>query len=267
MRRTLLLLLAGCLAPGVTQAAPAPEVPAAACEWSHGAIVRGPVDAKRIAWVFTGHEFAEGGETILEALATHRAPATFSFTGDFLRTPAFAPLVRRMLAAGHVVGPHSDKHLLCCDWTERDTTLVTREAFERDVRDNLRELARFGVEPAAVRYWVPSYEWFNREVSAWSLALGLQVFSFTPGPRANADYTSENDPRFVSSAQIVENLLTRERDDPRGLNGFVILQHVGAGPGRRDKMHDHLGGLLAELKRRGYEFVRVNELLDRCARP
>jgi len=39
--------------------------------------------------------------------------------------------------------------------------------------------------------------------------------------------------------------------------------HVGAGPGRRDKMHDRLGELLDVLSSRGYRFVRVDELLGR----
>jgi hypothetical protein len=37
--------------------------------------------------------------------------------------------------------------------------------------------------------------------------------------------------------------------------------HVGAGPGRTDKLHDRLGELLRELSRDGYAFVRVDELL------
>ena len=42
-----------------------------------GALIRGPRDRKAIALVFTGHQFAEGGETILGALASHRARASF----------------------------------------------------------------------------------------------------------------------------------------------------------------------------------------------
>lgn len=37
--------------------------------YSEGAIVRGPVERKQIALVFTGHEFAEGAATMLDVLA------------------------------------------------------------------------------------------------------------------------------------------------------------------------------------------------------
>jgi peptidoglycan/xylan/chitin deacetylase (PgdA/CDA1 family) len=235
-----------------------------ACDVVHGGITRGPRDAKRLALVFTGDTFAEGGDVVLDALAARRAPAAFFLTGNFLRTPDFAPLVRRMVAEGHLVGPHSDRHLLYADWTARDKTLVTHEAFVRDVEDNLRELERFGVARAGVRHWVPPYEWYNAEVARWSDALGLRVFTFTPGPRANADYTGEADRNFVASSTIVANVLARERDDPHGLNGFVLLMHVGAGPGRADKMHARLGELMDALLARGYAFDRADRLLDRC---
>lgn len=223
--------------------------------------MRGPAGARRIALLFTGHEFAEGADTILRELDRRSAKASFFLTGDFLRRPDFEPLVRRIVSGGHYLSPHSDRHLLYCGWDSSRPTLVTREAFRRDVEDNLREVERFGVKRQDVRFWVPPYEWYNAEIAGWSEALGLRVITFTPGTRANADYTGEADRNFVSSAAIVESILARERSDPQGLNGFLLLMHVGAGPGRRDKMHDRLGALLDQLRERGYAFVRVDELL------
>lgn len=234
---------------------------AQAAQYSHGGIIRGPSGGRRIALVFTGHAFAEGGATILDELARRGARASFFLTGDFLRTPAFAPLVRRIVAEGHYLGPHSDKHLLYCAWDAREKTLVTREALARDLEDNLRAIQPFGVPRAAVRYWVPAYEWYNAEIAAWSAGLGLTLVNFTPGTRSNADYTGEADANFVSSQRIVDSILARERDDPQGLDGYLLLQHVGAGPGRADKMHARLGALLDELTARGYRFVRVDVLL------
>ena len=232
-------------------------------ETSHGGILRGSSHAREIALEFTGHEYAEGGQVILDQLARRRARASFFFTGDFLRRSEFAPLVRRIVSEGHYLGPHSDKHLLYCGWEASRPTLVSRETFRRDLEDNLAELERFAVRRAGVRYWVPPYEWFNEEIAAWSLEAGLQIVNFTPGTRANADYTGESDRNFVTSQAILDSILERERTGPNGLNGFLLLMHVGAGPGRRDKMHDRLGELLDVLSSRGYRFVRVDELLGR----
>jgi peptidoglycan/xylan/chitin deacetylase (PgdA/CDA1 family) len=239
----------------------AAQGPAGAPARAHGGIIRGPTDERRIALEFTGHQFAEGGTAILDELARRGARASFFLTGEFLRTPAFAPLVRRIIGEGHYLGPHSDRHLLYCDWEQRDKTLVTQRAFERDVEDNLRALEAFGVPRAAVGHWVPPYEWYNAEIAAWSARLGLAIVNFTPGTSSTADYTGEADRNFVPSQQIVASILAREQEDPHGLRGYLLLLHLGAGPGRTDKLHSRFGELLDALAGRGYTFVRVDDLL------
>ena len=113
---------------------------------SDGGIVRGPVAEKKIALVFSGDTFAEGGETILNELARHHAKASFFLTGNFLTNTNFAPLIRRIIADGNYVGPHSDKHLLFCDWSQAKKTLVTRDEFRADIAANLEKIERFGVK-------------------------------------------------------------------------------------------------------------------------
>lgn len=227
-----------------------------------GAIVRGPVGRKHLALVFTGHEYAEGGEAILDALTRRRAKASFFLTGDFLRNPAFRPLVDRLVREGHYLGPHSDRHLLYCDWTDRKT-LVSRDAFRADLDANAREILARGFEaPSTARYFLPAYEWCNREIVSWARDLGFTTVNMTAGTRANADYTEDGAANHVSSRAIVESILRRDASDPAGLDGFLLLMHVGAGPRRTDKLHVRLAELLDTLGTRGYRFVRIDELLN-----
>lgn len=227
---------------------------------SRGTIVRGPTDLKRLALVFTGHEFAEGAETILRELRGHDGRASFFLTGAFLDQAPLAPLIRRMHADGHYVGPHSDQHLLYCEWDAARTLRVTEAEFVIDLRENVAGLEHHGIRERHC-FFVPPYEHYNAAIADWSAALGWTLVSFTPGTRSNADYTGEADPNFVSSQAILDSILNREREDPQGLNGFILLLHLGSGPGRTDKFHDRLGELLDELQGRGYAFVRVDELL------
>lgn len=231
-------------------------------ERADGGIIRGPKMAKTIALEFTGHEYAEGGEIILDQLRQHGAKASFFLTGDFLRNKANRNLIRHIVADGHYLGPHSDRHLLYCAWEAGKRTIVTKEEFRRDLENNVREIARLGLKQGRIRYWIPAYEWYNPEISQWSLELGLQLINFTPGTGSNADYTGEADKNFLSSDRIIEGILSKESTDPDGLNGFLLLMHVGAGPGRKDKMHDRLGELLETLSAKGYRFVRVDDLLN-----
>jgi peptidoglycan/xylan/chitin deacetylase (PgdA/CDA1 family) len=230
-------------------------------EWRLGAAIRGPKNHKQLALVFTGHSFAEGGEMILNELARHNAKGSFFFTGDFLTNSNFAPLVQRIVKAGHYLGPHSDKHLLYCSWDETNKTLVDRAEFRADLGANLQKIQGLGVNWAETRYFLPPYEHYNRDISQWTLEMGLTLINFTPGTRSNADYTGEADKNFVSSQKIFNSIVARERDAPNGLNGFILLLHIGAGPGRVDKFHARFGELLDYLKGNGYELVRVDELL------
>lgn len=230
-------------------------------EVSEGGIIRGSKTEKRIALEFTGDRFAEGGSAILNALVKHHAKASFFLTGDFLDNSEFKPLVARMTKDGHFVGPHSDKHLLYCPWDGPKKTLVTRAAFERDLSENVQKLRKSHVL-GLISFWLPAYEWYNQDIVNWSADMGYTLVNYTPGTKSNADYTEENAKNFVSSQAILASIYKKEREDPHGLNGFLLLMHIGAGPGRKDKLADHLGELLDQLSAKGYQFVRVDELLS-----
>ncbi|MGQ9648956.1 MAG: polysaccharide deacetylase family protein [Phycisphaerae bacterium] len=229
--------------------------------YDRGGIIRGPRDHKQIALIFTGGKYGEGATAILNALSTRGIKGSFFVTGDFMRVPEHQAHLRRIVAEGHYLGPHSDAHLLYYPWEDRDQTLVTESAFRADLEKNLADLSRYGRTREQMRYFIPPYEWYNEKIVTWAHEMGLVLFNFTPGTRSNADYMADSDPRFVSSLRIVQSILEYESSRPDGLNGFLLLLHLGAGPDRSDKMHLHIGPLLDELTRRGYSFVRVDEML------
>jgi endoglucanase len=90
----------------------------------------------------------------------------------------------------------------------------------------------------------------------------LQLVDFSPGTRSNADYTfPEMGNKYVSSDVIMHSILQYEKQSTNGLNGFILLVHIGTDPRRTDKFYDHLPELINELKKKGYEFVKIDELL------
>jgi peptidoglycan/xylan/chitin deacetylase (PgdA/CDA1 family) len=232
------------------------------CQLREGGIIRGAASSRRIALVFTGHQFAEGGPAILDELAKHQSKGSFFLTGDFLANTNFAPLVRRILKEGHYLGPHSDRHLLYCPWEGPKKTLVTRDQFRADIESNLKKIAGFGVRRGDVRYFLPPFEHYNEDIAVWSKELGLTLINYTPGTRSNADYTGEGGQNFVPSKVIFDSVVSKEKQDTDGLNGFLLLLHIGAGPDRTDKFHSRFGELLDYLQGKGYRFVRVDEMLE-----
>jgi peptidoglycan/xylan/chitin deacetylase (PgdA/CDA1 family)/HEAT repeat protein len=227
-----------------------------------GGITRGPTDQKKIALLFAGHEYAEGGETIFNELARHKAQASFFITGDFLRRRDFNPLARRLYREGHYLGPHSDKHLLYCSAAEPAHTLVTRDQFNDDLRVNLSAVQSIGDSGPFPSYFLPPHERYNLEIAEWAAHYFYTTIGYTPGTRSTADCTREADPDFVSSQAIFDSIVAREQEDPHGLNGFLLLFHLGSGPARTDKFHARFGELLDYLTGKGYQFVAVDDLFD-----
>lgn len=231
---------------------------------TQGAIIRGDISEERIALVFTGDEFGDGGPSILKTLSNNQVHGSFFLTGNFYQNESFRKLIHELKEAGHYLGAHSDKHLLYADWTRRDSLLVTEHDFKADLSANYKRMAAFGIDKKDAPFFLPPYEWYNGTIAAWTRQLGLQLVNFSPGTRSNADYTYPGmGNRYVSSDEIYRSIIQYEQNDPHGLNGFILLVHIGTDPRRTDKFYYRLDALLKELKSKGYEFVTIRELLEK----
>lgn len=226
------------------------------CVWSRGGVIRTDTTRKRVTLMFTAADYADGADDILRALRQEGVKGAFFLTGKFLqRNPG---LVRRMVDEGHYVGSHSYGHLLYFPW-DRPEMSVTREEFEEDMRRSYAALAPYGITMRNTPYFVPPYEHYNDTVAEWAGRLGLVVLNFTPGSTSNADYTTPAMKNYRSSQTIYENILRLEEKE--GLNGHLLLFHLGTSPEREDKFYrEHLRRLIQELKKRGY---KVNNLKRR----
>lgn len=243
--------------------ATAQSKPAGALTTVAGGITRADVSKKEIRLVFTGHEFADGGDSIRRVLHTHRIKASFFFTGDFYRNDRFSELIAGLKHDDHYLGAHSDRHLLYCSWEKRDSLLVSKEVFRNDLLANYREMERFGILRNNARFFLPPYEWYNDSISAWTRELGFILVNFTPGTTSNADWTHpELGPQYVSSDTIYARIMRYEAAAPHGLNGFLLLTHIGTDPRRRDKFYLRLGELILQLKEKGYRFVTLSDVSD-----
>jgi len=230
-------------------------------QYSHGGIIRADRSEKKIALIFTGGDFGDGGKMIRKILKQKNIPATFFFTGDFYRNPEFKSIIRGLHKDGHYLGPHSDKHLLYCDWEKRDSLLVTRSQFRDDLLANFTEMKKFGINPDESRFFMPPYEWYNDSISVWTHELGLTLINFTPGTLSNTDYTIPSMYNYRSTGTIYDSIVSYEQKDPQGLNGFLLLIHIGTHPERTDKFYFRLAELIDYLRHKGYTFERIDDLL------
>jgi len=214
---------------------------------AEGAIVRTDTSEPRIYLCFTGHDYAEGFEYVLEVLRKHEVKGSFFLTGDFVRK--YEELVLTIAADGHYVGAHSDKHLLYCDWTRRDSLLHPERKIKADIQSNLEALHQLEIYPTV---FMPPYEWYNRKVVEIAAQLQQTTVNFSPGTRSNADYTTPDMPNYQSSDTILESVYSYL--STHSMNGFHLLIHPGTSPARTDKFYYKLDELITRFKEEGYGF-------------
>lgn len=226
----------------------------------HGGVIQGDTAKLEIALVFTGDEFFEGLPCITQTLKKNQVPGSFFLTGRLYRNPDAEKSISRLIRLNHYLGAHSDQHLLYNDWSDPDSLLVSRDSFSVDLQANYRAMEALGIHRRPI-YFIPPYEWWNTAIAGWCRELGITVISFTPGTATNADYTfPEMGKSFRSSDTLLNRLLARE--EQTGLNGAMILIHIGTDPRRTDKLYARLPELINTLKKKGYRFRRVDELLQ-----
>ncbi len=238
------------------------KTPPADFQSLQGAIIRGRTNEKKIALVFTGDEFADGGKNIQATLKQNRVKASFFLTGRFYRNPAFKPIITELKANGNYLGAHSNEHLLYNDWTKRDSLLVTKAQFTTDLKANYQAMANFDISKKDAPFFLPPYEWYNQQIADWTHEQSLQLINFSSGTRSNADYTyPEMGKSYRNSEEIYQSIIDYDKNKKDGLNGFILLLHIGTDPRRTDKFYHKLPQLIQYLKKSGYEMVKINELL------
>ncbi len=219
-----------------------------------GAFYRADTTRKIIYLNFTAHELYEGLPYVKYVLDSFSIKASFFLTGDFVRKDP--QWVKQLYKDGHYVGPHSNKHLLYCDWNKRDSLLETIPVIRKDIKDNLKELKKLKIPLAKMKYFMPPYEWYNKEVYELVQGMGLTMVNFSPGTSSNADYTTPDMKNYISSDTILQRIKRYETTNTAGLNGFHLLIHVGTEASRTDKLYLRLPELLSYLIAKGYQFRR-----------
>jgi peptidoglycan/xylan/chitin deacetylase (PgdA/CDA1 family) len=152
---------------------------------------------------------------------------------------------------------------LYASWSDRDSLLVSRDEFTSDLQNNYQAMAAFGIDQKEAYLFMPPYEWYNGQISDWAAELGIVLINYSPGTGSNADYmTPDMGDRYIGSEQIYQQILSYESTSSNGMNGFILLIHIGTAPERSDKFYYLLEDLIKALRLRGYQFRKLTDYLE-----
>ncbi|WP_233277810.1 polysaccharide deacetylase family protein [Paenibacillus durus] len=173
---------------------------------------------------------------ILNVLRRYRVKATFFIVGR--RAAKHPALVRRIVREGHSIGNHSYNH-------PQFTKLSLRQFRSQILRAEniINKIA--GFRPRLIR---PPYGEITEQQLKWSAAQGYKLVNW------NVDSL---DWKGLSREQVKRNILSHAG------KGSIILQHAGGGTGSNLKgTIEALPDVIETLRRRGYTFVTVPEMLN-----
>ena len=111
-----------------------------------------------------------------------------------------------------------------------------------------------------MRFFLARLDQVNEATAVRARSCGLRMVTGTPGTLSLETTTVEGKRGFVSSQAVLDSILGYERE--HGLNGFLLLFPLDASARSEDKFSSRFAELLETLQQRGYEFVRVDQLLD-----
>jgi peptidoglycan/xylan/chitin deacetylase (PgdA/CDA1 family) len=229
----------------------------------------GTTDKKLIALTFDGGSNGVAVGDILDTLKSRNVKATMFLTGEFIR--AFPDAVRRIVADGHEVGNHTFSHPHLTSWAQDHTNATLPAVSEAFVCDQLRHtdslfLALTGAHLAPL--WRAPFGEKNRAICAWAQRCGYvhigwrQGKTWRQGLDSNDWVPDEETPGFHTPEEVVDKILALAGDPPDGINGGIVLMHLGTE--RKDthtQMYRMLGKLIDDLKAMGYAFVTTPEML------
>jgi peptidoglycan/xylan/chitin deacetylase (PgdA/CDA1 family) len=229
----------------------------------------GSVDKKLVAITFDGGSYANAAQEILDTLRSRNVKATMFLTGEFMRK--YPDVVRAIVADAHEVGNHlySHPHLTSWEQDQTQTTLssVTPQMIAREL-DNTNTAFRKLTGADLPPIWRAPYGEQNRQVCLWAQVAGWLHIGWRQGRtwRQNLDSNdwipNEESPGYHAPEEVLDKIMSMADEQPGGINGGIILMHLGTARKSSDQyVHRFLGTLIDRLTERGYRFVTVGEML------
>lgn len=253
--------------PSMTTSIPKPASQRSSASKYH--IANGPTDTKTVSLTFDGSSLANITGTILDTLASRNAPATMFLTGEFIRK--FPDITRRIVAAGFECGNHTARHPHLTAYGIDRTSVTLSSVNETLLRSELGradDLFFAATGRHFVPLWRAPYGEYNTELCRWAYGAGYlhigwrQGKTWREGLDSNDWIPDAGTDGFHTPAEFLDKVISLSRRQPDGINGGILLFHLGTErKNSQDQVHLVLGTLIDTLRSEGYRIVPVSEMV------
>jgi len=188
-----------------------------------------PLEDHEVVLTFDDGPLPPRTNHVLDTLASECVKATFFLVGKMATT--YPDVVRKIVAAGHTVGTHSQNHPLRLH-------KVPLAKAEQEISDGIASVTSVLGEPPAPFFRIPGLA-RTAAIDQYLASQNLMTWS--------ADFPADDWTR-ISPAQVYSRALQRVEANGKGI---LLLHDIQA------RTVEALPALLHELKRRGYHIVHV----------
>lgn len=198
-----------------------------------------PSGKKLVALTFDDGPYPPYTEKLLAVLEEKQVRATFFVVGN--NASKFPEVVRQTAKSGHEIALHAGEH--------KDFLKLNRAELAGNILSGKKVLEELTGKP--VKYIRPPHGFRDWAVMEEASKVGLKVVNWSVIPR---DWTNPG-------AQEISDRVCK---DVR--HGAIVLLHDGDAPAQvasREQTVEATSLIIDELRRRGYEFVTVDELVSR----
>ncbi len=185
--------------------------------------------SKQISISFDASWGADKTESILKILDEFDVKATFFLVGMWV--DKYPEQTKMIYDSGNEIGTHSNSH--------PDMTRLSKEQMQLELTTSIEKIEK--ITNSKVSLFRAPYGAYNDNLIEVATDLGLQTIQW------NVDSL---DWKSISTEQVCSNIIKKVS------SGSIILCHNNA-----DHVLDYLPSVLTNLKSRGYEFVKISDLL------
>jgi peptidoglycan/xylan/chitin deacetylase (PgdA/CDA1 family) len=232
-------------------------------------LMRGSLERRQVSLTFDGGSTDNAAQQILDILREHHLQVTIFLTGGFIQK--FPDLTRRIVEEGHEVGNHTwnHPHLTSFAKNKRNETLpeVTRE-FLHDQLLRTSKLFEEATGRQMAPFWRAPYGEHNVQIRRWAAELGYRHVGWTKGrswqqSMDTLDWVADtSSAAYHTAEEILANLLSMTENEAHGVNGGIILMHLGSHRQDGDHFYTILPRLISGLREKNYEIVKISALVE-----
>ncbi len=230
-------------------------------------ITRGSLYKKELSLTFDGGSNTNEAMLILDTLRERGIRTTIFLTGQFMiKNPMF---VKIMVEDGHEIGNHMYSHSHLTDYGKsfRHTTLkgVTKQFVQKELLTTANIFEKLTGQEMSPLWRAPFGE-INEDIKMWAYEAGYLHIGWTTDRRRKEsldtlDWVSDKSSKlYMTSQEIKQRILTFGKDTQAGLNGGIILMHLGT-QRKTERPAERLGEIIDNLTERGYKFVKISSMV------